>query len=46
MKKDRDAKALFHLDLDSIGFVKVLADFDEGVIIADCRGRTTFYNRT
>lgn len=34
------------LDLDSIDLLKVLADFDEGVIIADREGRIIFYNRT
>lgn len=34
------------LDLESIDFVKVFADFDEGVIIADREGRIIFYNRT
>ncbi|MBW2094789.1 MAG: sigma 54-interacting transcriptional regulator [Deltaproteobacteria bacterium] len=46
MKKGSDAKAASRLDLDGIDLVKVLADFDEGVIIADRRGRIIFYNRT
>ncbi len=35
-----------HLDLEGIDLVKVLTDFDEGVIIADRLGRIVFYNRT
>jgi arginine utilization regulatory protein len=46
MDTDKKAKTGLHLDPDSIDLVKVLADFDEGVIIADRRGRIIFYNRT
>lgn len=46
MDTGRESNTGWRLDLDSIDLVKVLADFDEGVIIADHRGRIIFCNRT
>ena len=46
MDKGKESNTESSLDLDTIDLVKVLADFDEGVIIADREGRIIFYNKT
>ncbi|MEJ2024136.1 MAG: PAS domain-containing protein [Deltaproteobacteria bacterium] len=46
MDGEKESSTALHLDLETIDLVKVLADFDEGVIIADREGSIIFYNRT
>jgi len=46
MDTGKESNAGLLLALDNIDLLKVLADFDEGVIIADREGRIIFYNRT
>lgn len=46
MQSGPDEKTALPLDLKRLDLVRVLADFDEGVIIADRKGRIVFYNRT
>lgn len=46
MDTGKESNTNLLLDLDTIDLVKVLADFDEGVIITDRHGRVIFYNRT